>query len=238
METCRISLCFILRRRDELCGSNPAPGFRFALPKPAAFLLLLCACLLLQPAVSDDSPLVETRDGQMRVLASDIDLRVLLPQVAEQGGFGLWISEALPEQKVSADIEMMPMAEALAELLADNSFALVRGPDGEVLMLHVLPRGTAAPTSAALDAETTNMRERILQDALASQAIPDQIKAAMLNQYHNLNDETLRRDLHQQQPVAIQNLIEHLQQIGAANSETMQRLRELQLQKQAEQLQQ
>jgi len=198
--------------------------------RPRAWRLLLPMAVamvgLATPGFAVERLDIETRGSQVRLSADAVDMRELLQQLAKQGNFKLWLSAALPAQPVSADIAMMPMEEALRELLVDNSFALVYGANGAVSALYVLPRGKSQSINATPDAESPDIREQMLHDALASPAVPDRIKASMLNQFHNDND-SFRQTLTAERPAAIEKLIEHLQQVGSASPETMQRLQQV-----------
>ena len=181
--------------------------------------------LLANPGFSADNIVIESRPGELGVTAKGVDLRELLPQIAEHGAFKLWVSAALPEQPVSVDIEMMPLDDALRKLLANNSFAMVYGTDGAVTALYLLPKGTSEPINAEIEDETTDLNERMLQEALASPTLPDDIKAAMLSQFYN-NNAQQQQAVADVRPAAIEKLIEKLQQVGAASPETMQSLQQ------------
>ena len=65
----------------------------------------------------------------------------------------------------------------------------------------------------------------MLQEALASPTLPDDIKAAMLSQFYN-NNAQQQQAVADVRPAAIEKLIEKLQQVGAASPETMQSLQQ------------
>ena len=205
----------------RLPGLPFSPGRSLWLTPVFVFLFALLA----NPGFSVDNIVIESRPGELGVTAKGVDLRELLPQIAERGGFRLWVSSALPEQPVSVDIEMMPLDDALRKLLADNSFAMVYGTDGAVTALYLLPKGTSEPIKAEIEDETTDLNERMLQEALASPTLPDDIKAAMLSQFYN-NNAQQQQAVADVRPAAIEKLIEKLQQVGAASPETMQSLQQ------------
>ena len=205
----------------SLPGLQLSPGRSLWLMPVFVFLFALLA----NPGFSADNIVIESRPGELGVTAKGVDLRELLPQIAEHGAFKLWVSAALPEQPVSVDIEMMPLDDALRKLLANNSFAMVYGTDGAVTALYLLPKGTSEPINAEIEDETTDLNERMLQEALASPTLPDDIKAAMLSQFYN-NNAQQQQAVADVRPAAIEKLIEKLQQVGAASPETMQSLQQ------------
>ena len=205
----------------SLPGLELSPGRSLWLMPVFVFLFALLA----NPGFSADNIVIESRPGELGVTAKGVDLRELLPQIAEHGAFKLWVSAALPEQPVSVDIEMMPLDDALRKLLANNSFAMVYGTDGAVTALYLLPKGTSEPINAEIEDETTDLNERMLQEALASPTLPDDIKAAMLSQFYN-NNAQQQQAVADVRPAAIEKLIEKLQQVGAASPETMQSLQQ------------
>jgi len=184
---------------------------------------LLLALPLAVSAQTSDSLQIEFVDNRVRLTAHDVELRELLRSLAEQANFKVWISPALPAQMVTADIAPMPVQDALARLLVDNSFALVYGADGAVSALYLLPPGEAQPMQAVVDAETADPGERVLQGALASKAMPDHLKAALLSQHYGESEE-YRQSVREQRPQAIRQLLDSLRRLGSPSAETMQRL--------------
>jgi len=190
---------------------------------PVLLVVAVVVTGLVTPAFAAQRLDIETRGGQARLSVDAVDLRELLQQLAAQGNFKLWLSAAVPAQPVSADIALAPLDQVLRQVLADNSFALVYGADGQVSALYVLPRGEHQPVRQIIDDEPADLREQILQDALSSNLLSDQMKAAMLKEYHD-DAESMQRVLTAQRPAAILQLIESLRRMGAPSSATLQQL--------------
>ena len=104
--------------------------------------------LLANPGFSADNIVIESRPGELGVTAKGVDLRELLPQIAERGAFKLWVSAALPEQPVSVDIEMMPLDDALS--VTEGNFRADQGRDRR--RNHRFKRADAAGSARIPDA--------------------------------------------------------------------------------------
>lgn len=187
-------------------------------------LLLVASLTVTAVSLAADGSLdVELRDGRVSLVARAAGLREVLQTIADRAHFKLWISRELPPQQVTVEITQVPVADALDRLLAANSFALVYGADGAVSALYLVPTGESQPTRTVLDSETAIIREQVLQNALASKAVPDHLKAAMLSQHYGESEE-FRQSVSAQRPQAIRRLIDSLQQLGEPSAETLQRL--------------
>jgi hypothetical protein len=71
---------------------------------PLALVFVFLFALQANPASSVENVVIESRPGELGLTAKGIDLRELLPQLAERSGFKLWLSAALPAQPVNVDI--------------------------------------------------------------------------------------------------------------------------------------
>ena len=188
-----------------------------------AISILLGACLLFSTAYAQDNFEITLRDGLVEMQADDADLRQLLGQLAEQAGFKLWISEKLQPQPVKAALASRPLKQTLAQLLQDYGHALVYSDDGEVSALYVLPPGDEQP--AMVELTPANETHRVIEQMLAAESIPENIKSALLQQSLN-NNEAQQQSILGQRTQALTQIIEQLEKVGAASSETMLKLRE------------
>lgn len=190
----------------------------------ASILIVILGATFVSEGIAEEHSTLEIHDGRVTLKAESVDLQRLLQQLAAQGGFKLWLSADLPAQALDVDIDDLSMQETLRDLLVDNSFALVNDAAGSVSALYVLPVGEdAEPMNRVLGSEPAELREQMLRNALASNSLPDNIKAAMLAQFHN-NGESVLQSTAAQRPAAIEKLIETLQQLGNPNSATMRQL--------------
>jgi type II secretory pathway component GspD/PulD (secretin) len=156
--------------------------------------------------------------------AENAELRLVLQELSTQIGFKLWISDDLEARQVSLQIEKLSIGETLRRLLADNSHALVYDDNATVIALYVLPPGEAQSESVELGSGIDDTRLQLLQNALISSSVRDDIKAAMLNQFNGIQDTDI-------QPLVVRpaqttyRIIEVLEKIGSANPETLEQLR-------------
>ncbi|MCP4765321.1 MAG: hypothetical protein GY875_03545 [Gammaproteobacteria bacterium] len=189
-------------------------------------VLLACAAGM-QASVSyaQDQIQIETSNDRLWINTEAADLQELLQQLAVQSGFKLWVSGDFPRQSVSVHIEGETVEDTLRQLLADNSYALVFDDDAEVSALYLLPVGEHQSVNLELDAQSVDLSEQVLHDALASGQLSEDIKAAMLSQF-GTDRTALQESAVQQWPQVMEKLIESLEQFGSASPETMNRLRQ------------
>lgn len=157
---------------------------------------------------------------------SDADLRMVLEDLASQGGFRYWISPKLESPPVNLQVQNDALETVLRRLLDDTSYALVMdkssGQD-RVSAVYVLPRGEAATSYSTQ--EPVPQSVETLQQALAAQSIPDNIRSAILDQAMATwptSQESIEAQLQQGRT----QLLEMIEIHGLANPETLQRLRE------------
>jgi len=195
--------------------------------RPQLISHLLIAWLLCMPAAvcfAQDKVEISFDDGLVSVQSDNADLKQVLQRLSTESGFRLWISDNLQQQQVSVRIEKQTMEEALRQLLVDNSYALVYDNNDVVTALHVLPPGTTQPANVMLTPETDDARQQVMQDALESSLLPDNVKSALLNQFA-VSDEAVKNPVTVQRSQVLEALIENLKNLGAANPETMDQLR-------------
>ena len=174
--------------------------------------------------IAQDEFEIEVKGDLIWLSADRADLRQLLQQLAIERDFKLWISGNLPQQSVSLNSEGKSTEATLRRLLSDNSYALVYGDDAAISALYVLPAGESHATNLPLSPSNGENRQQVLLNALQSGQVPDDIKAAMLDQF-GANPEILQQSVISQRAVAVERLMEQLEQMGTPSPETMQQLR-------------
>lgn len=188
-------------------------------------VLLACAAgMQASVGYAQDQLQIETNNDRLWINSEATDLQELLQQLAEHSGFKLWVSGDFPRQSVSVHIEGETVEDTLRQLLADNSYALVFDNDTEVSALYLLPAGEHQSENLELDAQAVDGRVQVLKNALVSRHLSEDIKAAILQS--GTDRTVLQQPASQQRPLAMEQLIESLEQLGSANSETMKRLRQ------------
>lgn len=188
--------------------------------------LFACAALM-QTSIghAQDQLQIETNNGRLRIDTEAADLQEILQQLAAEGDFKLWISGGFPHQSVKVHIEDATLEDSLRQLLVGNNYALVFDDNAEVSALYLLSPGEHRPVNVELAGATVNFREQVLQNALASQHLPDNVKAAMMSQF-STDRSALQQSAIQLRPQVIEKLIENLEQFGSASPETINRLRQ------------
>jgi hypothetical protein len=153
---------------------------------------------------------------------TDADIRDVLERLSRQHEFRLWMSPGLQPRGTAADVESLPLAQALGRLLRDYSHVLVENDAGEILEVYVLAPGEDPPDSRVVQSPES---AQLLSGVLASDALPEDIKSAIL--YQALaNNEATRQSLRAQKAAAIDRLIEFIDKADTAQSASMQTLRE------------
>lgn len=186
---------------------------------------LACALAAHAPVlVAQEEFEIEIRGDLIWISADGADLQQLLQQFAIANDFKLWISGNLPQQSVSLHSEGKSIKETLRRLLSDNSYALVYDDNAAISALYVLPAGESGPTDLTIAPSEDEIRQQVLLDALESGQVPDEIKASMMDQF-GADPEILQQAVMPQRTLAIERLIEKLEQIGSPSQETMQQLR-------------
>jgi hypothetical protein len=192
-------------------------------------LVIVFSALAVSSGIAQDKITIEWQDGLLQLRTDAVDLGQVLQALADQGGFKLWLSDNLPTQQVSVQLEMQSLEQILRRLLVDNSYALVYDDKAGVSALYVLPPGKQQLSRLSLTPEIDNeqqqVQQQIVQDALGSSLLPDNIKAAILDQFGTQNTE-LQQSVMAQRPRAIQELIDALEQMGSPSEATMQQLYE------------
>lgn len=185
------------------------------------FLAIATGLQLAVVAAQDD--IYRVSGNLVSIHADQASLHPLLEQLASQAGFKLWIADGVPSQMVSISVNKQPVDQALRRLLADSSFALVYDDAEKVSALYVLPPGGAQPEGRVIKPVVANRQQQLVQDALASQALPDEIKAAIFYQM-GADGEELRATIESQRGRAVESLVERLVEMGDPSAETIRQL--------------
>jgi type II secretory pathway component GspD/PulD (secretin) len=167
---------------------------------------------------------IESRGDLIWLNAEDADLRQVLQHFANEREFKLWISADLPVQSVQISSEGKSTEDTLRRLLSENSYALVYDDNARISALYVLSAGESRPTNLSLSPSNDDSQQQVLLEALASPQLPDNVKAAMLNQF-GANQQDLQESVLSQRSQALQQLTDKLEQIGSPDEATMQQLR-------------
>jgi nucleotide-binding universal stress UspA family protein len=194
--------------------------------RPRSLALLLAGALSLQltSAAAQDDARIIFADQLVSIHSDQAGLRPLLEELASQGGFKLWIADSVLSSAVSISVDKQPIEEALGRLLADNSFALVYDDAENLSALYVLPPGDSRPGGRVIMPDSVNQQQQAMQDALALDALPDNIKAAILFQMgdHGAEQQTV---VASQRARAVETLVERLVQMGNPSPETIRQLK-------------
>jgi hypothetical protein len=98
-------------------------------------------------------PVVRWADGRLTIHAADVPLGTVLRDVA--GATGVELHGAPVDRAVSADLDGVPLEDALVQLLGRDNFALTYRADGRVRAIEVLgaaaDRGFWPPVSPPAD---------------------------------------------------------------------------------------
>lgn len=102
--------------------------------------MTLPRALLVAAALAATAPMVRWSDGKLTLHAANVPLASVLRDVARATGIEL---RGIPvDRPVSADLDAVPLEDALTQLLGRDNFALTYRSDGRVRAIEVL--GTAA----------------------------------------------------------------------------------------------
>jgi hypothetical protein len=141
--------------------------------------LLFLVCALQVGVVRAQQELsIEFDDRMVSVNSEQVDQRRLLQELSQRVGFKLWMAESIEPRPVSLHIDRLPVEETLRRILADSSYALVFDDNGSLSALYVLPPGAEQPSSLMVGPEGGNLQQQAARDALQSELLPDNIKAA------------------------------------------------------------
>ena len=204
----------------------------------------VCALLFAGKITATDSPPsldIQVSDQQVTLKAENVELRQILEELTDKADITLWISDKLQARNITASFEKEPLRAVLNRLLQDTSYVLVQGEDSNsVAALYVLPSGDeqtvmvdlkpdiVIDTTQAMQNFVPNILvdiEQVMQDALQSDTVPEEIKAALLNQ-RNANQEALAQQLEVQRLEVMTRLIDTFEANGLVDAETLQGLRE------------
>ena len=186
----------------------------------------IIACMLAVHAptiIAQDEFQIEFKDGLVWLDADGADLHRLLRQFSIEIGFKLWMSAALEQQSVRLHSKGKTTEETLRKLLTTNSYALVHDDNGVISELYVLPPGKTQSTPLSLSSTNVEDKTQLLREALQSKLLPDDIKAAMLDQF-GANKQALQQPVTFQRVQALQQVIENLQKFGSPSDATIQQL--------------
>lgn len=153
-----------------------------------------------------------------------VDLRLVLKELALQGDFKLWMPQNLPALQTSLRIEKQPLKIALRKLLADSNYALVLDDNDAVSAIYVLPKGDGQPVGP-LTLDLGGINRQLIMDATQSEVLADTL-SKMTGSLNDLNSELLLQTVPESASdpsgaPAIGDIIEQLQQFQSTLPETM-----------------
>ncbi len=176
------------------------------------------------PCSAQDGFELGLSNDQVSLNAENAELNLVLQELSAQAGFKLWLSDNLPSRQVNLQTQGQSIEATLRQLLAESSYALVYDDNSMVSALYVVPPGESQPINLELEPGVNDIQQSVLQNALESKSLPDNVKAALLNQF-NVNRKTKLESLALQPTESMQRVIELLEQIGSASPTTMEQLR-------------
>jgi len=114
----------------------------------AAFLGLAVA-LAAAPASAGSQPRVQYKDDRLTLHAEDTPVMAILEELKRQSGAD--VRGETPERNVTADLDAVPLHEALQRLLGDGSFTLTYADDGRLRAVELKggPQGARPPSAEA-----------------------------------------------------------------------------------------
>ncbi len=177
----------------------------------------LLGCLLLMQTglgIAQNRFNVELADGLVTLEVNNVELTLVLQELATQGGFSLRIMDDLPPQLVSTRFERLSLQKALRRLLADSNHALVYGDNAEIVAIYLVPPGEAIPSQVGLIPDNGSSQE-LLQQMPGSGAILDQIRDTLLSRRGvdgQAFDHSATRSME-----SVNEILERLQQIQLPN---------------------
>lgn len=204
----------------------------------------VCALLFTSKVTATDAPTsieISVSDQQVTLDADNVDLRQVLELLADKADFTLWISDELQGRKVTASFDKEPLRVALSRLMQNTSYALVQDSENNsVAALYVLPLGKAQTVMMEVKPEVVVETEqimqnftpnifvdvdKIIQDALQADTVPDDIKAALSNR-GDANPEASAQEFEVKRTNTMTQMIDIFEKHGMANPETIRELRE------------
>ena len=121
------------------------------LRRESVLVPLLCL-LATSLAAAADPPSISYRDDRLSVHASDVPVRDVLEEVTRQSG--ATVRGTVPDDKVSATFDALPLREALARLLGDRSFTLVYADTGRLKAIEL--KGAAGAQKSSVEARASD----------------------------------------------------------------------------------
>lgn len=184
---------------------------------PALAALVVTVLLHLQPlaAFAADAFEIEVDANRVSIDARAAPLQPLLRELASKADFKLWMPAELGAEPVSLTLENQPLEKVLSRLLADTSYALVRGDDARLSAIFVLPRGESqSPLAATLTGNGSGLPQLLANPSTAR--IAERLNEA-IGKLDNLEPGVAPQNppagAVQPAPVTIEDLSEALQQI-------------------------
>ncbi len=156
------------------------------------------------------------------------DMCHVLKALSTQSGIKLWISDKIQSKQITVHFEKQPMEEALCRLLGNNSYVFVydsKDDNNSVRGVYILPPGEVPPENVKLVPGKNNIGLHVLIDSLESYSMPNNVKAALLNQVR-ANSSERQQTVTTQRTQAIYRLLEKLEEMGSADPETIRQLHE------------
>ena len=193
--------------------------------------IVLCALLTsliwlpITSALAQDEFNMRLENGFVWLDANNANLQQVLQQLANEGGFKLWISGKFETRQVSVHIENKSMTQTLRLLLGDIAHALVRDDDSIVTGLYVLPTGKAQAKSELPSSDSNDSRIEAIRNALQSSPLSSSIQESLVNQIGAISvpptQQEIQPPLALEQSEALQALSEQLKQIGASSPDAL-----------------
>lgn len=170
---------------------------------------------------------IKSSNNLISVNINNAPLRHVLKKLSTQNGIEIWISDSVKPTQITAHFEMLPVDEALRRLLDGSSYILVNNDKNNtttVKSIYILPLGEEQPSNAELMLSKLPPTEAdVLTNALKSNSIPNNVKAAILDQIR-MNTSELQQTASSQRKQAIHKLIKQLEKVGKADPKTLHQL--------------
>ncbi len=195
----------------------------FQLTKNIVVGLLICIQTVVCSA--QDNINIKMKNGLVSLNINNAHIKQVLQEFTRQSEIKLWISEDMEPKQLTLHLKNQKIENVLSKLLQDTSYALVFDDNKIVTGLYVLPTGKIQPAQVKLNPKNKINRQQVLNDALDSKSLPDNIKMAILNQFGTGN-EVRQQAVKGQREQAIETLIKQLQLMAPDSSEITKQLRQ------------
>lgn len=187
----------------------------------ACTILVSVSARAVQPPEDLD---VKVENQVVTLEAGNVDVRRVLERLADAADIRIWISDRVETEAIDISVENLPLELALKRLLQDLSYAIVYDEDNDsITSLYVLPPGAEGPARIEHRNLARDDPRRALNEALLSNEIPDDVKAAMLSQNYLQTKDRLQF-IESQRLDILTRLIENIERNATANPESIQML--------------